>query len=577
MTTGGAGSHCRPARRERRVTAGRGRLDASPKHRRTRVELRARPPRWSDAPDGFPPSAVSESGLGSPAGGWLQDVGRPLVAGRIENCVSRTAWSFTRWIAEFSLCGGRRDARDWAGRRTGRLGDTESSNPVANAEVMSSPVAWTTRLLRRPFERVPARCRPALYFDTVYNVGAGAFIGLFRLSNVLLKTVLPGTENHLALLAAAFGGSSLFSPVAGYLGRWVSMKTLVVFPNFLVVLFLAATALHHSAGWFTFCICMAFLVRVVPRVAEMNMYRVLYPPNRRGSAVGWLKAVAAVSGMTTIAVGYWWFDFWPSAYWALYCAVAVLMTVSALNYRRIPVPRRDIFGRNDQKSPLAVVVEGTRIFFRDRRFVFYQFGFALGGTANHLALVFIPQVLKEQVHASERMIGLAGAVLPALFLMSSAPLWGRYLDRVNPMTGRATFNTIQALAFAFDAYGGVTLQVWPFLVGAVLHGISTGGGNINWLTGSLYFARSEHVSLYNAIHVCLTGIRGMLAPAIGLYLISPSGLNLGAHVFTVAAVLSVVGAAVMGVQGAWDPGPREPGAGAEELVPDPVLGGDRDS
>jgi len=334
------------------------------------------------------------------------------------------------------------------------------------------------------------------------------------------------------------------------------------------------------------CVGLAFMIRVFPRVAEMNMYRILYPPHRRGSAVGWLKAVAAVSGLTTTAFGYWWFDFAPPAYWALYCLVAVALAGSAISYQRIPVPRHNIFARDDGMGPYQALRAGIRVFLSDSRFVLYQFGFALAGSANHLALVFIPQVLKEQVHASQRVIGLAGALLPATFLMTSAPLWGRYLDRVNPMTGRATFNAIQCVAFTFDAYGGLSLQVWPFLVGAILHGISTGGGTVNWLTGSLYFARAEHISLYNAIHVCLTGIRGMLAPAIGLYLISNEpfdlylvelqGLDLGAKIFVVAAALSILGAIVMGVQGMFDPGPREPGARPLELEPDPILGGNRD-
>jgi hypothetical protein len=37
-------------------------------------------------------------------------------------------------------------------------------------------------------DRVPARYRPALYFETFYKVGAGAFMSLFLLSGVVLKT-----------------------------------------------------------------------------------------------------------------------------------------------------------------------------------------------------------------------------------------------------------------------------------------------------------------------------------------------------------------------------------------------------
>ena len=57
--------------------------------------------------------------------------------------------------------------------------------------------------------RVPLRYRPALYLDSAYNVGTGAFICLFLLSAVVLKTVVGGTETHLAVLAALLDWKSV--------------------------------------------------------------------------------------------------------------------------------------------------------------------------------------------------------------------------------------------------------------------------------------------------------------------------------------------------------------------------------
>jgi hypothetical protein len=142
----------------------------------------------------------------------------------------------------------------------------------------------------------------------------------------------------------------------------------------------------------------------------------------------------------------------------------------------------------------------------------------------------------------------------------SSPLWGRFLDRINPMNARAIFNTFQCAAYGLYAYGGQSGQFWPFLAGTSLHAIGNGGGVINWLTGSLYFARSEHISLYNAVHVSLTGLRGMIAPLIGGYLFSSDGMDLGVGLFWIASALSFLGVVVMLWQGLTDPGPREPGA-----------------
>ncbi len=103
--------------------------------------------------------------------------------------------------------------------------------------------------------------------------------------------------------------------------------------------------------------------------------------------------------------------------------------------------------------------------------------------------------------------------------------------------------------------------------------MSNGGGAINWLTGSLYFAKSEHVSLYNGIHVFLTGVRGFIGPPLALLLfveieqignLTVYGAGIGAWVFLVSAVLSALGAIVMFTQAALDGGPAD--AGSEEAA-----------
>jgi len=446
--------------------------------------------------------------------------------------------------------------------------------------------------------RVPSRYRPALVFESLYNVGTGAFVCLFLLSTVVLKTIIGGTEIHLALLAAMFGGSSLLSPLVIWIGRKIPMRSLVVFPNFAVAVLLLATIWPSGGAMlFTVIVGAAFIIRVFPRVAEMNMYRVLYPPTHRGAAVGWVKAISATSALTVTLFGYWWFTFQPDLYWLLYWLVALFLIGSTLCYARIPVSRRNVFARNDDAVPYRAFLAGLKIFLTDRRFLLYQLGFSLAGFGNHMAMVYIAEVLKEDVVARRSpesllpsplhglfletwhfdrqavatlIVGLVFAVLPMLLLMVSAPFWGRLLDRINPMIARCIFNMFQTVAYGFHAYGGLTMQVWPFLVGAGIHALGNGGSTINWLTGSLYFASTEHISLYNAVHVGLTGLRGLIAPLVGLYLLSADsfnlylfrlpGLDMGAGIFWVASVLSLAGAAVMLLQGLTDPGPREAGA-----------------
>jgi hypothetical protein len=95
------------------------------------------------------------------------------------------------------------------------------------------------------------------------------------------------------------------------------------------------------------------------------------------------------------------------------------------------------------------------------------------------------------------------------------------------------------------------------LLGGAIHAVGNGGSTINWLTGSLYFAKADRISLYNTVHVGLTGIRGLIAPLFGWYLYSDDGLGLGTGLFWVSSILSLFGAFLMLWQGLSDPGSRE--------------------
>jgi hypothetical protein len=420
-------------------------------------------------------------------------------------------------------------------------------------------------VLRTVIGRMPLRSRPALFFETLSNVGTGAYITLFSISLVVLETVLDGEPWHLVLMSMMFLGSSLFSPLVTYAGRSIPMRYLVTVPNLLVaVMLLVVATTWHDPFVFALLVGSSFVIRVFPRVAEMNMFRVLYPATHRGMAVGWTKSVSALSGFGVALIS-WRLASFPGWYPGLYTLVAAMLFSSVFFYSRIPMPRGCFFFRDDDLSPVHAFRQGVKVILRDRRFMLYQLGFAIAGIANHMSLPLIPIVVNG-IEPDRGTNFLIVTVVPVALTIATSPLWGRYLDKRDPMFGRGIFNALQAVAYGFYTLGGVTGQLWPFVVGTVLHAASAGGSVINWLTGSMYFARTEHVSLYNAVHVAFTGVRGLIGPAVGLWLFvnqetigqwQITGWNLGPRVFVVSAVLSVIGLAIMMAMHATDTGPRE--------------------
>lgn len=394
-------------------------------------------------------------------------------------------------------------------------------------------------MLRRYLRTVPYRSRPALYYESLYSIGRGAFVALLPLSWVVLKTVLDGELWQLTVLGCIWGLSGLLAPGWAYLGRLAGLQRLVVWPNMAGGLALAGVALVSDANAFVLLVSLAYLLAVPTRLTEMSLYRIFYPDSHRSLAVGWLKGVAFVTGALATLAGTWLIDAGDALYGIVYVVVGVLLIGSAWCYGRIRIPARVETLSDGSIRYAAALREGLKALLADRSFLLYQGAFFSTGWGNFMSMVLVAEVMRESLDAPVWAMGLAVAILPQVLQPISSPLWGRFLDRVNPMQGRAVFSFFMASVNALYCYGGLQLLVWPFLAGSLIQGLTNSGNQIVWTTGSLYFARPRQVVLYNTVHVALTGFRGLAAPLLGAWLFSRTGL--GSWVFGISSILGVLG------------------------------------
>ena len=81
------------------------------------------------------------------------------------------------------------------------------------------------------------------------------------------------------------------------------------------------------------------------------------------------------------------------------------------------------------------------------------------------------------------------------------------------------------------------------IIGAAFFGISNAGGDVAWSLWVTKFAPPGRVADYMSIHTCLTGVRGVAAPLVAFYFVSPNSLGLMALVSSgliVAATLLLI-------------------------------------
>lgn len=134
---------------------------------------------------------------------------------------------------------------------------------------------------------------------------------------------------------------------------------------------------------------------------------------------------------------------------------------------------------------------------------------------------------RYEISLSASQIALYLGVIPniARFLMSG--LWGWLFDHLDFYRLRMILNlsfVVSILAF----FTGESQM--GFLLGAIFYGIGIAGGDVAWSLWVTKFSPSEHVAEYMSIHTFLTGVRGVIAPWVGFWIVEEYSMNLAAWI-----------------------------------------------
>jgi MFS family permease len=129
-------------------------------------------------------------------------------------------------------------------------------------------------------------------------------------------------------------------------------------------------------------------------------------------------------------------------------------------------------------------------------------------------------------------IALILVFIPNAVKLVCSPFWGKLFDRMNFFVLRVVLNGFFAASLLVFFHS----ESWPgFIVAGVLFGIGNSGGEVAWSLWVTKFAPAKHVADYMSVHVFFNGIRVLLAPFLGFWLI----------VYVPASSLSLFGAGII--------------------------------
>jgi MFS family permease len=368
---------------------------------------------------------------------------------------------------------------------------------------------------RFPRPRVAEDLRPAFARDLVMTGGRSIIFTLLFSVGPQLVQELGGGSAHVAALRTSSATGLLLSLVWVALGRGRSPLQMILVPGMLARLLLCAVAFVGMAeGPFspaTLVTIILFLSHsllglTVPFIS--TIYGLVYPAHERarlvalGRMVSGLVSVAAATGLGAL------FAADHTAYRWVYPAAGLFGAVTIAWFSTMPVDDARAKEAPGRKSAWAVLRENPAF----RRFQLFQFVLGLANLSVHpLIDLYVRRVLHMSIEEAVWVV--SGGVVGQIATLFTVQAQARLFNRIGVVWHRVLTSSLLGLGLICWAFAH---SAWVAVLAATLTGLGMAGGQIIWIIGSVEFAPREDISTYNGIHTFLTGLRGVIAPTIGV-------------------------------------------------------------
>ena len=302
-----------------------------------------------------------------------------------------------------------------------------------------------------------------------------------------------------------------------------------------VAVMLGLLAWVEHLAWFAAIFFLGALCLAQQSPMNIQIYTQNYAPGERGRWLSKVAVLASLSGGVFGLVGGRLLDLdLDRNYPALYAIMALAAAVAAWAYTRIP---------SDPLPPGAAMhpLQHLALARTDRLFGQMLAGWMMLGFANLMCLPIRVEYLANPaygIHASNQTIALVLVMLPLVVRLCTTRWWGRVFDRVGLVRMR---NWLNALFLSGIGLFFVSHDLRIIALGAALHGFAQSGGDIIWQLWVTKLAPPDRISHYMSVHTLNTGLRGVVAPFVGYWLLretqNPQVVGLASVVLMAVAIV----------------------------------------
>lgn len=390
------------------------------------------------------------------------------------------------------------------------------------------------RLERALMGSFPEEVRRNAWIETIASVAYGIFYAIAISFMPVVLRRLGAEPSLLALYSSQTYIGSILSTLSVLMMRRRRPLTFALICWLVGRGLLIWTFLITDAAWLLALMAVFWLLEGLPAPAYARIIQSIYPVMYRGRAlavvrIGMVLAILIATPLAGMALD------WTS-YRIVFPIAALFAIASSLLFTRLRL------GEGGQPPPETRSLRQIwSILGQNRRFALYMLGFTIYGLGFLMGLPLFTLVQVDRLGLSYTAIGYLGLAQSAVWLVGYI-YWGRLVDRLGGLWV-VRINVLIALLvpltyiWAFNA--------WTLLPAFIAHGIISAGMDLGIISAGIELAGGESVMEYSALQNSIIGLRGMLAPFIGVAL-----LQLGVadwQIFAASCALIFLGWMTLGV------------------------------
>ncbi|MHB1001210.1 MAG: MFS transporter [Armatimonadota bacterium] len=273
----------------------------------------------------------------------------------------------------------------------------------------------------------------------------------------------------------------------------------------------------------------------------------IYPNRHRGQIMGYIRVgMAFMTFAATLIVGQLLngckinclgLTIDPVNYRYIFPFAGLIGVASSIAFSSIKTAPVDETHPSNQRVPITRFLSDTLgILKDDEGYKWFCIAIFMSGFGNLIVVPFFPIFQVDTLHITAGWVAILVNITTVVWMLSYL-YWGKHVDARCPLT--ATMITVLINAMVPLCYYFAS-SVWMLIPASLLTGIMMGGMELAYFNSILLFAEDGKESRYQALHSFLFGLRGTIAPFVGVALVK-AGMDIRT-LFLLGTFMMLIGA-----------------------------------